>query len=285
MKPNVIDVSETTFEAEVVTRSFQVPVLVDFWAPWCGPCRALTPTLEDLAEKGAGAWVLAKVNSDENPGLAERFGVRGIPNVKAFRDGVLVDEFTGALPRAAVERFLEQLLPSELDGRVTEAVAALERGELAAARTSLESVLATRPDHDGAVLALAKLELDEGHPQRTLELVKRLPDSGPAGAAVRLLRAQARFATAPSDESIDSLAARVAADPKDLDARFALAEVAARDGDLDRAAEELLGILARKRDYRSGEGRLAFLDVLELMGAHEPRTERYRSRLSMILFS
>ena len=285
MKANVVDVSESTFAQEVIERSQQVPVLVDFWAPWCGPCRALTPVLEDLAEKGTGKWVLAKVNSDENPRLAEQFGVRGIPNVKAFRDGQLVDEFTGALPRASIERFLERLVPSELDERVSAAVAQMEGGDLAGARSLLEGVLAQKHDHDGAILALAKLELDEGHADKSITLLDRLPDGGPVGPAVRLLRAEARLAAAPTDEEAAALAARVAADPRDLDARFALARLAARSGDLDRAAEELLAILSRKRDFKGGEARVALLDILEILGPHEPRAEQYRSRLSSILFA
>lgn len=285
MKANVVDVSESTFAKEVIERSQQVPVLVDFWAPWCGPCRALSPVLEDLAEKGGGKWILAKVNSDENPRLAEQFGVRGIPNVKAFRDGQIVDEFTGALPRASVERFLERLVPSELDDRVTAAVATMESGDLSGAREALEGVIAEKHDHDGAILALAKLELDEVHPDKALTLLGRLPDGGPMGGAVRLLRAEARLASGDGGEDADALAARVAADPRDLDARFALARLAARRGDLDRAAEELLAILSRKRDYKSGEARVALLDILEILGPHEPRAEQYRSRLSSILFA
>jgi len=146
-------------------------------------------------------------------------------------------------------------------------------------------VLAEKPDHDAALLALGKLELLEGNAARTLELVRNLPDSGAVGQAARALRAEARFAAAPENETIEALTARVAADPKDLDARFSLALRLAKRGDLDRAAEELLALIAKKRDYQDGEARRTLLDVLELIGTHDPKAEQYRSRLSSLLFA
>src|SRR5438309_9322841 len=137
----VMDVSSVTFEADVIAASFQQPVVVDFWAPWCGPCRRLSPLLERLAEDAGGAWVLAKVNVDQNAALATRYGVQGIPAVKGFRDGHVVAEFVGAQPEPAVRRFLEQLAPSAIDRDVAEARHRADGGDLAAAESAFRRAL------------------------------------------------------------------------------------------------------------------------------------------------
>ena len=151
---HVIDVQESNFEQAVVQESATRPVVVDFWAPWCGPCRMLGPTLERLAEEGDGTWLLAKVNVDENPGVSARYGVQGIPAVKAFVDGEVVDEFVGAQPEPNVRRFLDGLGPSEADSRTGAGREAEAAGDLQSAERHYRAALEDDDSHAAARLGL-----------------------------------------------------------------------------------------------------------------------------------
>lgn len=284
MKPNVIEAREDSFQNSVVERSHQRPVLVDFWAPWCGPCRMLTPVLEELAAEGEGSWLLAKVNTDENPSLAARYGVRGIPNVKLFKGGEIVDEFVGAQPRPMVQQFLQKWVASKAEKQIEEAEAEIEGGNLEAARASLEALQQAQPGSERLRLALARLDLAEGNSQAALSHLDAIPRNGPLGAEATRLRAQCNFAGEQPD-ALDELRARASEDPGNLDARFELARAEAARGDYDSALEDFLGIIEEKRDYRDGAAHRAMLDLFALLGDEDPRTQEYRRQLGWLLFS
>jgi putative thioredoxin len=284
MQPNVIIANEDTFQATVLERSFQTLVLVDFWAPWCGPCRMLTPVLEQLAAAGNGSWILAKVNSDENPRLAQQYGVRGIPNVKAFRDGSVIDEFVGAQPKPVVQRFIEKLLPNHLDESVERAEHLLNDGDLDAARAALEAVLAEKPDHERAHLAIARLEVEERDGQAALVHLGAIPARGRYGRQAEQVRAQARLI--PEDPAtLEALMVQVEQNPDDLTSLHTLARAAAWEGQYDLAAQQLLRILEKQRDFAGGAAHRDLLDLFVLMGEENPLTREYRQRLGWLIFA
>ena len=283
-QPVVFDVDESSFERLVLERSQSVPVLVDFWAPWCGPCKTLGPLLETLAREAEGRWVLAKVDTDACPTLAQHFGIRGIPNVKAIWKGRLIDEFTGALPRAEVEAFLAGIVPSEEDERVVGAERLTAAGETGAARDELEAVLAVAPRHERAALALAELAEAEGATDEATRLIANLVETGELGERVRVLRAKLAF-DEPVGASLDELTARVEADPKDLEARLELGRAAAQTGDHDLAGEQFLAIIQRDAAFRNGEAQQALRDLMALMGEADPRTDAFRRRMASALFA
>jgi putative thioredoxin len=263
MSDLVYDVTEATFQAEVLERSKTVPVLVDFWADWCGPCHALAPVLERAVERHNGEVVLARVDVDQNQRLAMAFQVQGIPAVKAFAGGRLVDEFVGAQPAQVVDRFVQSLLPSEAD-RAAAAAAELDPAEAAA---RWREVLEQDPDNLAARTGLADLALREGRPAEAIELLR--PVETDPEVAVPLARAR--------------LAAE-AADPADPASWFAAAAAQAADGQPDPALSILLDAVREGPGETRERARELMLDVFRVLGDDHPLTGVYRKALTRALF-
>jgi putative thioredoxin len=281
----VHDVSHENFEEHVLRRSHELPVLVDFWAPWCGPCRTLGPVLERLAREADGAFELAKVDSDQNPQIAARYGVRGIPNVLLFRDGQVVDGFVGALPEAQVRAFLRRHCPSEADGLTGEGEAALAAGDLATARARFEAALAEDASLHAARLGLARLALRAGELEQARELAEAIPlgvdQHEPAQALLAALTLVGKAQASGAEEVCE---ARVEADEGDVAARFALGGYALARGDLREALEHYLAVVERDKTWDDEAGRRAMVDVFQIVGAREPLAEEYRDRLRRVLY-
>jgi putative thioredoxin len=275
MSPHVTDVSTAEFASAVMQRSFDVPVVVDFWAEWCGPCKVLGPTLERLAAEGGGSWELAKVDVDANQELAMQFGVKGIPTVIAFRDGQVAAQFTGALPEDQVRQFVESLAPSELDIAAERAYVALDEGDEALAEQVWLAVLDQDPAHELAGTGLAGLMLERGDQEAALALLARLAPT----EAVRQLQAAARL-TAVGD--LDTLEA--AAADGSPQASLEYGKALAATGDYETAFEKLIDIVALRDEDHSDAARLVVLDLFELLGPEHPLTVTYRRRLANALF-
>jgi putative thioredoxin len=250
----VIDVDEAAFEREVIERSRELPVVVDFWAEWCAPCRVLGPTLERGAESREGKLVLAKLDVDANQAVAQRYGIRGIPAVKAFRDGAVVDEFVGALPAEAVERFLDRLVPSEAEAPVSE-------GD----ERSLRRALELEPGRHDAASALARMLLARGEPEQALALVE--PISGDFDA-----------------EGLAALATLELSGAAEGDPELGAALQALRDGDHERALEGLAAAVERADPETRELIRKVMVGLFTQLGADHPLSTAYRRRLAAALY-
>ena len=287
----MIEVNLSNFEHEVIEASRKAPVLVDFWAPWCGPCRALGPVLERLEEAYGGRFKLVKINSDESPELSQQFMVRSIPYVLAFADGNPVDGFIGALPESQVRAFLDRLLPGSAEAERRRAHKLIGEGDFTGALAALRAVIAADAENDEARLDLADVLLNRlpgGPVQDQLQDADRaLAGLGARGqadsrcAALKVRLESLREATALPDLAI--LRAQVAADGSDLKARSALAQRYIADGQLEKALDELLEVIKRNRQYNEGAARQTFLSVLELAADRPTMVSDYRRRLSMVL--
>lgn len=285
----VIDVTEATFGREVIERSRQVPVLVDFWAAWCGPCRMLSPTLEKLAREFNGAFVLAKVDTDQNQRLAQQYRIQGIPAVKAFRNGQVVSEFVGAQPEPRVRDFLRAILPSEADQLAARGAAAEGRQDLVAAAAAYQQALEKQPDQPLALLGLGRVALAEGRFDEAIEYFSQVPPASPQGEDARQLIVQTRVRaeSAALGQEEDLLAAQAAAavgSPAWLDAQIALGKLRIAQGQHAAGLELLLEAVRMDRTYQDGAARKAMVDVFALLGDQDPLTSTYRRRLSSILF-
>lgn len=279
-----VEVGEEQFEAEVLERSRQVPVVVDFWAPWCGPCRVLGPVLERLAEEQAGRFVLAKVNVDENPALAAVFGIQGIPAVKVFNDGQIAAEFTGALPEEAVREVLGPFLPSESDEMALEGERLEREGKVGEAKAVFEKVLEQNSTHAKALLGLGRILMTAGDEKRARELLERVPLVSAERKEAQRLLAQLEL-KADTKQEEPELRAILASNPNDLEARFGLAQALAAKERYAEALEEFLTVVKKDRKFRDDGARKAMVRIFEVLEPESEVTEKYRSELAKVLFS
>ncbi|MDE1938494.1 MAG: thioredoxin [Alphaproteobacteria bacterium] len=291
--PYVKDASLATFAADVLEASREVPVIVDFWAPWCGPCKQLGPALEKAVDEAKGAVRLVKVNIDENQEIARQLRIQSIPTVYAFKDGQPVDGFMGAIPDSQIKTFVQTLAGGGEHGGADHAAEVLAMadeafasGDMGQAAQAYAHVLQDDPGHPKAVAGLAKCYLKSGDLERarnTLQLVR--PD-GAADEAVRAVEAELKLREqAANIGDAAGLQAKLAADPNNHQARYDLALALDAKGEREAALEALLEIVKRDRKWNDEGARKHLVTLFEAMGPTDPRTIAARRKLSSILFS
>jgi putative thioredoxin len=285
MPENIVTVTDSDFDQVVIEGSRQTAVVVDFWAPWCGPCRVLTPLLEKLAQEYDGKFILAKVNADENPGLSQRYSIRSIPSMIAFVDGEAVDQVMGAQPEPAMRQFLDRIIPTLGEELRREAAQLRAEGNIEAALSALSKAAALEPSNELVLADLVETLLD----------LNRVEDARQAGARLRPLRARqprvaqvlARLELAADpaqDDDAAVLETRIESHPDEMDARLRLAKLHARQQHYEQALEQLLEILKRDRTFGGDIARKTMVTLFDLLGNDHALVRRYRKELAAALY-
>lgn len=281
----IFDATEATFEQRVVQRSHQVPVLVDFWAQWCGPCRYLGPILEDIVEDFAGQVLLAKIDTDRNLNLAQRYRIQTIPNVKAFSRGTVVNEFVGALPEPAIRQFIQGLIPTQADV-LAEAGAALEKdGRWEDALNTYCEALGHDPRHPDAAAGEFRALVHFARWAEATSAYDRMP--GPVQFRDDVVAGKARIDLATAESGTPALAeleALVAGHPDDLEARFHLAGRHAAAQRYREALETYLVVLERDRRFRDGAARKMMIQIFDIVGQRSALADEFREKLAGVLY-
>lgn len=280
----VIDVTDQTFATEVLERSKTVPVVVDFWAAWCGPCRMLGPILENLAQEYQGQFILAKVDVDRNQQLAMQYRVQGIPAVKAFRDGRLAGEFTGAQPEPQVRRFLEGLVPSEADMLTKQGFEWEVNNQPAMAEENYRAALSKKADHYPAKIGLGRVLLNQGEVEQAVSILESIPEGVKEKAVANALLAGAEFQKFAAGQSEEELKAKLQANPNDVASHYALASLYALKQQYPQAMDEFLEVVRRDRSYNDDGARKAMLAIFTILGEEQQVTRTYRQKLANALF-
>jgi len=268
-------VTESDFEYEVIAFSNQMAVIVDFWAEWCRPCKALTPILENIAHDAGGTFRLAKVNVDDNPNLAIRFNVRSIPNVIAFRDGQIVSEFLGLQPEVRIKEFIRSLAPSQVDLLLEKGQSQLEAQNWLEASNSFDQFLAKSPDHPAGLLGLIKSKLMLGEISEAKVLFDKFPPSSEY-AKMEVIR--------PLFEVLIRVRSTQSKTDDPLEATYENALRLTTRGNLPAAMDGLIDILRQDKHYHDDEVRKVLLGLFETLGTHHHLTQQYRQELALILF-
>jgi len=283
--PYIVTLTAANFESVVLDGSFERPVLVDFWADWCAPCRMLMPILAKLANDYRGRFILAKLNTEEERELAAQFGIRSLPTVQLFKDGRPVDQFMGALPEGQVREFLDRHLPRASDGLLAQAQGMLAGGDLKRAQALIERARAEDPDNPRVALADIQLAVAQGHTEEAQAALDRLPLELASDPEAVALRGQLLFAAALAGApGASALEARLAADPKDSEARYQLAAHRVVAGDYEGALDLLLELVRRDRAYGDDAGRKGMVAVFDLLGGGGDLVSRYRARMMTALY-
>ena len=275
----VLDVTDATFQAAVLDASKAKPAVVDFWAPWCGPCRVLGPIIEKVAAEHDGDVILAKLNTDENPRTATQYRIQGIPAVKAFVDGRLASEFTGAVPEAQVRAFFKRLAPSAEEKSAREAQRMAEEDPEEAERRFRE-VLAKGPGNADAIVGLAGILVARGETEAANDLLERAPGDRRA----KILRHRIFLEGFAQKHGGEDLAGEVARNPRDPRARYRLGAMLAARQQYEAALDELLESVRIDRTFADGAARKAMLAVFDILGLDSELTRDYQRRLSTVLF-
>ncbi len=281
----MIDTTLSSFERDVIEASMEVPVIVDFWAPWCGPCRQLGPVLEKLEREYGGRFKLVKVNSDINPELVASFNLKSIPYAVAFVDGNAIAQFMGAQPEAFVRAFVDRLTPNPADIEHRAAREALAQGQSSIAEDYLRNAVALDPSHAAARLDIVALLLDRGEIDAAFRHFNVLsPDARQECTFATVSNRMDNAVKARGLPPIEVLVRRICTDANDLEARYELSELLIARRDFGPAMHQLLEIVRRDRTFRNDAARLRLLEVFEMAAAQEDLVLEYRSRLSTLLF-
>jgi putative thioredoxin len=279
-----IDVTQDNFASRVIEASHQQPVLVDFWATWCGPCQSLMPILEQLAQSYQGKFLLAKVEIDSQQALASQFGVRSVPTVKLVKNGQIVDEFTGALPESQIRAFLDKHIESESDQRMQQALLRYQQGETEAALSEMGQILQADPDNENNKIIYANVLMRENHLDEAKQWLESLPIEARDKPQVLAMQAQLEFIDiANNAPDIATLEKQLAENPRNSKARYQLSAHAILQGQFEVAFEQLLEIVKRDRKYNDDAGRKALLKLFELLGDNNELVSSYRRKLAMAL--
>ncbi len=293
--PPVKDATEASFVADVIEASGELPIIVDFWAPWCEPCKQLTPLLEKLVGAAKGTMRLVKVNVDESPALAQQLRIQSVPSVYAFYQGRPVDGFTGALPESELKAFFDRLLKQTGAGDGGEALvqaleqakAALEEGDPTTAAERYGAILATQSDNADAVAGLVRCHVATGDHERARGLLDSLEDQLASSSPVQAARTALELAeqSQQSGGDLSQLKAQSAQNPDDHQARFDLALAQFANEQQEEAMESLLEIIRRDREWNEQAARLQLLKFFEVLGQAHPVTMAGRRSLSTLIFS
>ena len=284
------DGSTETFMQDVVEASKEILVLVDLWAPWCGPCKQLGPMIEKVVKDAKGAVQLVKIDIDQNPQIAQSLQVQSIPAVFAFKDGQPVDGFMGALPESKIKEFVERhagpIGPSPVEEAYQSGTEALDRDDTEVALAAFAKILEIEPEHVDAKAQLARLYVKLGELEAAKSLMETIPDSPQKSPAVSAALAAISIAENATDAAdLEPLRAKVEQKPDDLDTRLKFAKALVGNGDYEAGGNELIEIVRRDRDWNEAAGRQELLKLLDLMGPTNPLTKTLRRQLSTILFA
>ncbi len=289
---NAVKDSDTQhFQADVVDASRETPIVVDFWAPWCGPCKQLGPLLERVVAATRGKVRLVKINIDENPQLAQALRIQSIPAVYAFDQGQPVDGFVGALPESQIKAFVERLAgaagPSPVEEALERAGEAMEAKDYGTASALYGQVLAQALDNLDAIAGLARCYLGAGEPDRAREILDRAGEGADQNAGIKSARAAVALAEEAAESAGDraTFEARLASNPDDHEARFGLALALVALGDREGAVDQLIEIMRRDRSWNDEAARKKLVELFEAFGPADPLTVDARRRMSTIMFS